>query len=74
MQIKNNYQIEWEITNKYGLPIDKGVGIFNGDTGIIKEINPFAELLTVEFDEGRIVTYPFSELDQLELAYAGHHT
>ena len=70
MQIKNNYQIEWEITNKYGLPIDKGVGIFNGDTGIIKEINPFAELLTVEFDEGRIVTYPFSELDQLELAYA----
>ena len=70
MQIKNNYQIEWEVTSKYGIPIDKGVGIFNGDTGIIKEINPFAELLTVEFDEGRKVSYPFGQLDELELAYA----
>lgn len=70
MQIKNNYQIEWEITSKYGIPIDKGVGVFNGDTGIIKEINSFAELLTVEFDEGRKVNYPFGQLDELELAYA----
>ena len=52
MQIKNNYQIEWEVTDKYNIPVDKGVGVFNGDTGIIKEINTFAELLTVEFDEG----------------------
>ena len=70
MQIKNNYQLEWEVTSKYGIPIDSGVGVFNGDMGIIKEINPFAELLTVEFDEGRKVTYPFSQLDELELAYA----
>ncbi len=70
MQIKNNYQIEWEVTDKYNIPVDKGVGVFNGDTGIIKEINTFAELLTVEFDEGRKVSYPFSQLDELELAYA----
>ena len=52
MQIKNNYQMEWEVRNKYGIPVDKGAGIFNGDVGIIREINDFAELLTVEFDEG----------------------
>ncbi len=70
MQIKNNYQIEWEITSKYGIPIEAGVGVFNGDTGIIKEINTFAECMTVEFDEGRKVTYTYSQLDELELAYA----
>ena len=70
MQIKNNYQIEWEIQDKYHIPVDKGVGVFNGDTGIIKEINTFAQTLTVEFDEGRRVDYPFGQLDELELAYA----
>lgn len=70
MQIKNNYQLEWEIRSKYGLCIDKGTGVFNGDTGIIEEINYFAETLTVSFDEGRMVEYPFKLLDELELAYA----
>lgn len=70
MQIKNNYQIEWEVVNKYNIPVDKGVGVFNGDMGIIKEINPFAEQLTVEFDEGRRITYAFGQLEELELAYA----
>lgn len=70
MQIKNNYQLEWEIRSKYGLCIDKGTGVFNGDTGIIKEINYFAETLTVSFDEGRMVEYPFKLLEELELAYA----
>ena len=70
MQIKNNYQIEWEIQDKYHIPVDKGVGVFNGDMGIIKEINTFAQILTVEFDEGRQVEYPFTQLDELELAYA----
>ena len=70
MQVKNNYQLEWEITSQYNIPIEKGVGVFNGDTGILKEINFFAEQVTVEFDEGRKVTYSFSELDELELAYA----
>lgn len=70
MQTKNNYQLEWEIRSKYGLCIDKGTGIFNGDMGIIEEINDFAETLTVSFDEGRMVEYPYKLLDELELAYA----
>lgn len=70
MQIKNNYQLEWEIRSKYGLCIDKGTGVFNGDTGIIEEINDFAETITVNFDEGRMVEYSYKLLNELELAYA----
>lgn len=70
MQIKNNYQIPWEIVSRYGIPIDKGMGIFNGDMGIVREINDTAQVLTVEFDEHRRVEYPFSGLDEIELAYA----
>lgn len=70
MQVKNNYQMEWEIRTKYGLCIDKGTGIFNGDTGIIEEINDFAETMTISFDEGRMVEYSFKNLEELELAYA----
>ena len=70
MQIKNNYNIEWEVRNKYGIPVDKGTGIYNGDIGIIREINLFAELVTVEFDEGRMVDYSFKQMEELELAYA----
>ena len=70
MQIKNNYQIEWEIRNRYGIPMDSGAGVFNGDIGIIREINAFAEELTVEFDEGKMVDYSFKQLEELELAYA----
>ena len=70
MQIKNNYQIEWEVRNRYGIPVDKGLGVFNGDVGVIREINVFAELLTVEFDEGKMVDYSFKQLEELELAYA----
>ena len=70
MQIKNNYQLEWEIRNLHGFTIEKGTGVFNGDCGIIKEINLFAELVVVEFEEGRIVEYPFGQLDELVLAYA----
>ena len=70
MQIKNNYQIEWEIKNRYGLPLDKGTGIFNGDMGIIREMNLYAETMTIEFDDRRQVDYSFKQLDELELAYA----
>lgn len=70
MQIKNNYQLNWEIKSKYGIVQDSGAGVFNGDCGIIREINTFAEIMTVEFEEGKLVDYPFSELDELELAYA----
>lgn len=70
MQIKNNYQLEWEIATKYGLVVDKGIGIFNGDMGVITNINTYNETVEVEYDEKRKVTYPFSLLDELELAYA----
>lgn len=70
MQIKNNYQLEWEICTKFGLTVDKGTGIFNGDMGIVKEINSYDESLVVEYDEKRQVKYPFEMLEELELAYA----
>lgn len=70
MQIKNNYQMEWEVVSKYGIPVDKGLGVFNGDMGVIREINEFSQELVVEFDECRRVAYPFHQLDEIELAYA----
>lgn len=70
MQIKNNYQIGWEAKNRYGIAVDKGMGIFNGDMGIVTRINDVAETVEVLFDEYRTVTYEFSRLDELELAYA----
>ena len=70
MQTKNNYQLVWEVRSRYGIPIDKGLGVFNGDMGIIRIIDSFAHSLTVEFEEGRMVEYPFSAMDELELAYA----
>lgn len=70
MQIKNNYQLTWEIRSRYGIPIDKGMGIFNGDMGVIKEINENVQIITVEYDEQRMVEYPFIQLDEIELAYA----
>lgn len=70
MQVKNNYQLEWEVRNQKGYLLDSGAGVFNGDCGLVKEINLFAETLTVEFEEGKTVEYGFSSLDELELAYA----
>lgn len=70
MQIRNNYQLEWEIRSRYGLAIDKGSGVFNGDVGVVRSIQNASETMTVEFDEGRMVEYEFKQLDELELAYA----
>lgn len=70
MQVKNNYQLEWEILGRYKIPVDKGVGVFNGDTGIMTEINEFAETATVEFEDGRQAEYSFKQLEELEIAYA----
>ncbi len=70
MQIRNNYQLEWEIRTKYGLVVDKGLGIFNGDMGIVTEINHYDETLEVEYDEHRKVKYPFDLAEELEHAYA----
>lgn len=63
MQIKNNYDIPWQ---KNGVD---GFGIFNGDIGIIREIDPAAQLIAIDFD-GRIAEYDFNMTEELELAYA----
>ena len=70
MQIKNNYQMEWEATNQYGIAIDKGMGIFNGDMGVVRRIDLVAETVEVIFDDYRTVTYEYGQLEELELAYA----
>lgn len=70
MQIKNNYQMEWEKRSRYGVATEQGTGVFNGDTGIIQEINTFAEQMVVKFEDERYVTYDFKMLEELELAYA----
>lgn len=70
MQIRNNYQLEWEIRSRYGLAIEKGLGVFNGDVGTIQQINDYSQTVTVLYDENRIVEYAFKGLDELELAYA----
>ena len=70
MQVKNNYQITWEIRSKFGIVTQTGTGVFNGDAGEIKEINLFSEHLIVGYDDNRLVDYSFNQLDELELAYA----
>ena len=70
MQIRNNYQLEWEIVSRYGIRIDSGSGVFNGDIGTIRRIREESSTVQVEFDEQRLVEYTFSQLDEIELAYA----
>ncbi|MBP5609501.1 MAG: AAA family ATPase, partial [Lachnospiraceae bacterium] len=70
MQIKNNYQLEWEITGDHNIVVQSGTGVFNGDVGVIKQVNQYLKLLEILFDDGRRVYYPFAQLDELELAYA----
>ena len=70
MQMKNNYSAVWEIRGYHDIVIDHGEGIFNGDLGIIHRIDPMAQEITVCFDEKRMVRVPFSEMDEMDLAYA----
>ncbi len=70
MQIKNNYQLEWEVMSRYQIPVEKGTGVFNGDTGVILRIHESAQTMTVEYEDKKQVIYPFAGLDELELAYA----
>lgn len=70
MQIRNDYQLEWQLKGKYGIVAQRGLGVFNGDMGIIRRIDAPNELLTVEYEEGKTVEYTFRQLDELELAYA----
>jgi exodeoxyribonuclease V alpha subunit len=70
MQIKNNYNIVWLVRDEAGNKLDEGIGIFNGDEGIITSVNTRDLSITVKFDDGKIVEYDSSQLDELELAYA----
>ena len=70
MQIKNNYNIAWRMYNVMGKRCDEGVGIFNGDAGMIREIDDANETMQVVFDDGKVVDYDYSQLEELELAYA----
>ena len=70
MQTRNNYQMEWEIPGNFGMPIEKGTGVFNGDFGVIAEVDTELAELLVRFDEDKMVHYPFTQLEDLELAYA----
>ncbi len=70
MQTRNNYSIEWEIRGNFGMPVEQGTGIFNGDFGRIMEIDPGRKVMTVCFDDARMVEYQFSDLEDLDLAYA----
>ena len=70
MQIRNNYRLEWEVTGQYGIVADKGIGIFNGDMGVIGRIDDYSEICEVIYEDDHRVRYPFSDLDELELAYA----
>ncbi len=71
MQIKNNYQLQWQkkpLGSKF--PTEDGMGVFNGDMGIIEHISFFDEVLNIRFDDDRCVAYSFKQLEELELAYA----
>ncbi|MBQ9277230.1 MAG: ATP-dependent RecD-like DNA helicase [Lachnospiraceae bacterium] len=70
MQIKNNYKLEWKIYGERGYVTEEGVGVFNGDMGIISNISHYDEELTVLFDDGRTVVYPYNGLSELEHAFA----
>ena len=70
MQIKNNYKISWEVRGRHGIVVDEGLGVFNGDMGIIDNVNLFASELTVKFEDDKYVTYSFKEVEELEHAYA----
>lgn len=70
MQMKNNYQIEWEVPGNFGMPVEKGTGVFNGDFGTILSIDRESAEMVIRFDENHVVHYPFLLLDDLDLAYA----
>lgn len=70
MQIKNNYEISWYMTNGLGFTTEEGKGIFNGDIGIVEKINKEMKTVKVLFDDSKFVYYSFEDLNELELAYA----
>ena len=70
MQIKNDYQIGWKKYTPYGDCYEEGTGVFNGDVGVVRRILELEECVEVEFEEGKLVSYEYSQMEELELAYA----
>ncbi|MCR5302836.1 MAG: ATP-dependent RecD-like DNA helicase [Lachnospiraceae bacterium] len=70
MQIRNNYRLEWEVRTQHGIVADRGIGVFNGDMGVIDRIDELSEVCEVVYEDDHAVMYPFADLDELELAYA----
>ena len=68
MQIKNNYDIVWEkeVNDKK----EMGSGVFNGEIGTILKVDEKEKIVEIQFDDEKIATYEFSELDQIEHSYA----
>ena len=69
MQIRNDYSLPWTLTDKDGF-ISEGLGVYNGDMGVITDIDFKAELITVRFDDNRVCEYKFDRLESLEHAFA----
>lgn len=70
MQIRNDYQLEWKVYGVNNVVLESGTGVFNGDCGIIEEVNPFDETVTVRYEDDHIVSYGFEGLEDLMLSYA----
>lgn len=70
MQNKNDYKLDWIIKGMYDIPIETGKGVFNGDIGEVIEIDKLNKKVEVLYDENRYVKYEFTDLDEIELAYA----
>lgn len=70
MQIKNDYQMKWVKKTRFGDVFEEGTGVFNGDVGVIRRILELEETVEVEFEEGKLVSYEYSQMDEMELAYA----
>ncbi len=69
MQVKNNYSLEWQCFEN-NICVANGLGVFNGDTGFIEKIDEYHKKITIKFDDNKFVDYDFTQLDEIDLAYA----
>ncbi len=69
MQVKNNYSLEWQCFEN-NICVANGLGVFNGDTGFIEKIDEYHKKMTIKFDDNKFVDYDFTQLDEIDLAYA----
>ncbi len=69
MQVKNNYSLEWQCFEN-NICVANGLGVFNGDTGFIEKIDEYRKKMTIKFDDNKFVDYDFTQLDEIDLAYA----